>query len=117
MESSSLSGEQNHLPCGIALNATGQDRFDGFEDRLSFEKHAFAAPKRPVVDCAVPIMGPISQVMQANIDETGSAGAFHHAEVEGSSEEIGKESEDVENHRWPRRASFKGPVDLRGCLR
>ncbi len=80
---------------GVAL---GPDTFDGFEERLGLQEHAFAAAEGPVVHSAVQIVRPVAQVVQMDFERARLGGPGDHAVFERSCKELRKDGEEVKLH-------------------
>ena len=91
-EDDGLAGE---VACGFGGDFEG---FEGFEDGLAFEEHAFAATEGSVVDGTVAVVGEGAKVVGVDMDEAVGAGSAEDAMVVGAGEEIGKDGEDVDAH-------------------
>src|SRR5579883_111126 len=95
VEHAALGGEQGYFLIGAAFRPDG---FHGVEDRLGLEDHAFAASERPVVDGFVAVVGPVPEVVDADVQDARIFRPFDHAEVERPREKFGEDRQDVENH-------------------
>jgi hypothetical protein len=91
-----LSGEK-HYP--IPGGSVGPDRFNGFENWLRFEEHAFAAAEGTVVDGSVAVVGEGAEVMGVHPDDALAQGSLQDAIVQGAAKEAGKERDDIEAHK------------------
>ena len=82
----------------LAGGAFGPDAFDGFEDGRGFQQHAFAAAEGTIVDGAMPVVRPVAEIVDVDLDQAGFGGVGDHAVLEGAVEEVREDGEDAENH-------------------
>src|SRR5262249_21868005 len=76
------------------------DGFDGFKDRLSLEQHALGSTEGAVVDGAMAIVGPGAEGVDQDVDLPCLAGFLDDAVVEGATEEVGEDGDNVKFHAW-----------------
>jgi hypothetical protein len=107
-EALALRGEQDDgLPgrggFGRVYGAIGfwgdAEGLEALEDGLRLEDHAFAAAEGAVVDGAMAIMGEGAEVVSMGLCLTLAECALENAVVEGATEELGKDGDDVEAHK------------------
>ena len=96
-EDLSLGGEQDDVP--PSLRYCPAQALDGGDHRLRLEHHPRPAPVGVVVYGAVAVGRPVAQVMDAQVEEPGGAGAGDDALVEGPAEHGGEEGQDVDPHQ------------------
>ena len=68
-------GEQTRWPCAAVAadrSMRAEQRFDGLEQRLRFQHHAFAAAERAVVHGAMAIVREGAQVVHAHVHQSAS---------------------------------------------
>lgn len=93
-------GVERWLGGGIAYRVT-EERFDGFEERLGLEDHAFAAAEGAIVHGAMPVSSEFAQVLDVDLNDGGFACAADDAVFEGAGEEFGEDGDQVEAHAYP----------------
>jgi hypothetical protein len=71
---------------------------DGGEDRLGLHHHAGAAPERRVVDAAMHIGGVLAQVVQPQVEQTGTAGLAQQALGAEVVDQVREDGEHVDAH-------------------
>jgi hypothetical protein len=104
-EALALRGEQDDglAGCGGVGEAIGfggdAERLEALEDGLGLEDHAFAAAEGAVVDGAMAIMGEGAEVVGVGLCLTLAECTLEDAVIEGATEELGKDSDDVEAHK------------------
>src|SRR5579871_260100 len=96
IEALPLRGKQDQAPFGFSV---GPDRFHRFEYRSGFQQHALPAPKRPVINAAVPVVGPLPKVVNFDAEHSRLCGFGNDAVREWAGEEFGKDSQDVKGHQ------------------
>src|SRR3984885_8123096 len=94
-ETLALRRKQDDALIGFAL---GPDTFDGVEDGRGFQQHAFAAAKRAIIDGAMAVMRPGTEVVDVDLKQAGFRGFGDDTVLEGALEEVGKDGEYAKNH-------------------
>ena len=95
VEQASLRRQQDEAAWGWLQAA---DCLDGAENRVRLEHHARAAAVRRVVHGVVRPFGPVSQIVQLDIDDALRRGARHDARVERATEHLREEGNDIDAH-------------------
>ena len=83
---------------------------DSFKERFGFQDHAWPAAERSIIDGLVPIMRPIPQVVNAQIERTLLPRPADHADVQRSHQHLGKQREHVNSHARTPIGSICGPI-------
>ena len=76
----------------------GQDVSHGLEDGGRLHEHALTSPKGGVIDRAVPIVGPVSQVVGAKLEDALGLGAPHDGGAQVGVENTGEDRERLDEH-------------------
>src|SRR5579883_1196378 len=107
VEFAALRGKQRDALLGVS---NWPDRFHGFKDRLRLQQHSFAAAERPVIDRAMTVMSPVSQIVDTNFDQPRLAGALEHAVLEWPAEKFRKDRKDVKLHLQAKAGVWRLPA-------
>src|SRR5579875_3389532 len=102
-----LRRKQRHPLPGVSSRP---DRFHRFKDRLRFQQHPLSAAERPVVDRAMTVMSPVSQIVDTNFDQPRLPGALHHAVLEWPAEKFRKDRQDVKLHLQAKAGVWRLPA-------
>jgi hypothetical protein len=73
-------------------------RFDGLEQRLGFQQHAFAAAERAVIDGAMAVVREGAQVVHVNVHETRLARPPHDSVIQRACKKFRENRDDLELH-------------------
>src|SRR5579863_4353730 len=95
-----------------------ENRFCCLEQRFGFHHHAFAAAKGPVVDCFVPVVRMVAQIVYPRFNQAGLTRAPHDSVIERPGKKAWKNCNDVELHlrsaaRCRRRVSVRQQTVIR----
>src|SRR5690606_12690387 len=81
------------------LKIVAEDGFDRFHDRRGFHDHPGAAAVGRVVGGAMPIVGPVADVMNLDVDQPLRPGTLDDAFAENAIEHAGEQREDIDAER------------------
>jgi hypothetical protein len=95
IETGSLRGEEDDACGGGALRKNG---LHGLKEGIGLEQHTFAAAEWTIIHCFVTVGGPISQVMDFELNQAAFDGSGYDAVAQGAGKEVGKDCKNVESH-------------------
>src|SRR5262249_36592995 len=88
--------KQNQL---LAFLPFRPNRLNRFKNRTRFEQHPLATPKGPIIHRPVPIVGPISQVVNPNLNQPGLTRLLNNSVLERPPEKLGEDCQHVKLHK------------------
>src|SRR5581483_776161 len=65
------------------------------------EQHAFASAEWPIVYSAMPVVCPVSKIVNVNLDQSRFSSFGHNAMLKRPLKKFGEDRENTENHRLP----------------
>src|SRR5215218_4617612 len=95
VEATAVGGEQHDPGRAVGLQVV-----EGVEPGAGAHDHAGAAAEGGVVDAAVPVGGPVAQVVQADLDQAALPRLAEQAGGQGRGEEPGEDGDDVDQHGY-----------------
>src|SRR5690349_13197838 len=100
VELSSLRRKQNHpLPrVPFAARALGKNRLHRVEQRLRLQQHPLAAAERPVIHCLMPVMRPVPQIVNADLELPLFEPPCRHSMLERPAKKLGENREHMKLH-------------------